>query len=415
MRLGRSLRESKLTCITQPLAAADAWSNRLISTDEFVWLLNSFEGRTFSDSSRGSMLGFTEIVRSFFPNGLPPLENTGHIGDIEFDHVCQLVQLKSPGNHVEFAGNEIVTVRQLEHIVQFDSPFRIEIHKRSSSLRMRQLAKVLVFSKFDELWAFASSLTVSQNELFIVADFTIGITRVFLIRSSNKGPSDLVFLSDFSFPKRAKSAISGYFMIVASAYGNSLILWEIIGGRIYRVFEFDREIRKIMADEQKGFWLVMDERILFLSIDGDICCSVDISIKVTALAVVPLFATEIIRSAFVGTEDGSLYLLNARVQEAAMDWKQLLSEHRCEICSIAIGKSLKEFISVDANNCAFLWNAIGLAPGNSLKGLQYSCAFCGDQDTVLDVCVSCGRTLCERCRWRNDGSRMECAVCFWLT
>jgi hypothetical protein len=64
-----------------------------------------------------------------------------------------------------------------------------------------------------------------------------------------------------------------------TAIERTLVRWEITRGIAHRVFEFDSEIRQVVADEKAGFWIITDRISEFMTINDLVIPSLTLSEK----------------------------------------------------------------------------------------------------------------------------------------
>jgi hypothetical protein len=415
-------RTSPISRMGPPNAMVESWVTGNLSDDELIYLLNASDGKSFADITRNPVLledaDVPEFMAEHFPAVQIPLETGGRnrgIGDIDLCHLCQPGRLKCAGSSVELAGTEAVRVGKFEHWSAGDSPVGVQIRKKAAMMQARISSKTWDFSLTDAMMPFATGLAIARNGLFVVVDFEFGLARTFYIQCGHQTTSAIVPLSELSVSATPKSAVSGYFWIAATAQRRKLIMWEVVSGTIHRIVDLTNDITQVVADEEAGFWVVTTGEIAFTSVHSQATYSVANSEKVSAFAVLPLPARERHRAAVAGTGDGRLYLLNVVPDEGLVNWKQLPSEHQSPIRSILATHNLKEFITVDATDHVTTWSAAGLGPRTTLRGIQLICPMCGNSDSPLEPCVSCGRGLCDQCRLSNEDGHPLCGFCLRFT
>jgi hypothetical protein len=394
-----------LSGIAGPAAATNAWVNGMIGEDEFRYLLRAFEGESFTDSRRQP-----DLARAIEL----PVQQPGvgrHIGDFDLWHASQDIGMSR--GRKQYAGNEIVDVEELQCVLPSDPGMIIEIRKDRASIVLRGASTKCASVSYSELYVFATSLSVSQNGLFVLVDLSLGLSRVFLVRCAAKETPELLPMSDFRSSSRPMSVISGYFMAAATASGPTVTVWEAVTGRACHTVELDSDVTQLAVDEESGIWVSTDSALTYFSINGDWKSTVTIPERVTCLTALQLKGSVEMRSAAAGTESGALYLLSPRQQDGIIKWKRLPSPHKVGIRSVIVNPSLQEFVSIDIGGYAFVWCGIGavLTPTPEQKTFSRVCAMCGEADRILEGCSSCHRSLCQRCAsWDEDG-HIFCGLC----
>jgi hypothetical protein len=256
---------------------------------------------------------------------------------------------------------------------------------------------------------------VSKNGLFLVLDFSFGLTRVLLIHYKKQLPVLVSILNDLSWISKPLSVVSGVFMIVGTAYANVLILWDAVSGRVHRRFEFARQIVLLEMDEEFGVWVVTQDEIVFAHINGEIVCRQKVEKVVTALAAVQLKGGIRDRVAIIGCETGEVALISARLDRKVLDVLLLPSEHEVAIREIAVGPKMREFLTSGADGKTFVWYAIGVHCQENLRiELFARCCICGAEKVKM-FCAECNRAVCRDCCYRvGELSKKMCGLCVSL-
>jgi WD40 repeat protein len=250
-------------------------------------------------------------------------------------------------------------------------------------------------STFDSLLQCASSLVVSRNNLFVVIDFEFGVSRTYRIVYSDGIPTGFRFVNDFSMKLVPRSIVSDSFWVAATASVNTLVIWEIFGGTIHRVVEFDEKITNIAFDECFGVWVATVTHIFFVSVNGDVIASSSIDQEVSALASFQMHHSHCARLAVGGSTSGGVWLLEPNFACRVVEFKRLPSEHRAQVCGIVIHPGNKMFVTVDEDGKCFVWSGIGVGGEGLAVEMYRACNVCGGAPEA--VCQSCLGGVCRRC------------------
>ena len=100
--------------------------------------------------------------------------------------------------------------------------------------------------------------------------------------------------------------------------------------------------------------------------------------KTTSIAPLQLHPADRDRTCIIGCENGRIYVVSPRVDEGTIDFKRLPSQHSCAVNRIALHPSLCEFVSIDVEGNAFVWNAVGLSAPPLKCSVFAHCATCFD-------------------------------------
>jgi len=335
------------------------------------------------------------------------------ISAIDFDkfQVCQRVTRKCANNHtLVFERNSIRKMKKLSAIIEAEKYTYVAIDKNqlTISLLNKQTGHVY-YSQQDALLVYSNGISVSDNGVFLVIDFEFGLTRAYRIVYENYNPSCLNMISDFSWSSEPKSTVSGIDWICFTSIENKLVMWDIIGGIVHRFSTFEEEIRFLSLDEEFGaIWVVFGAKVILISINGDLIASSELSQKITCIKSVPIPYDSIDRYAIVGFEGGDVMIISPVFYSKGMCTKSLPSEHKFPVNRITIHSSLTEFITIDENGEAFLWNAINIPSQVRKPTLFAGCPYC--QSAVVVKCVSCNRMICQKCM-SEQNPRSLCSHC----
>jgi hypothetical protein len=85
----------------------------------------------------------------------------------------------------------------------------------------------------ESAFAFATSLSLTSNGLFVFIDFEFGLTQCYRMHDAKNKPYRTNFLVDFSWEAKPKSSINGVHGWITSALGYTLAICHIFGGTIH--------------------------------------------------------------------------------------------------------------------------------------------------------------------------------------
>jgi hypothetical protein len=206
----------------------------------------------------------------------------------------------------------------------------------------------------------------------------------------------------------APSAASGVHALAASALGDSIVLWCMVGGAVHRVVNLGGRARAIAFDEDAGVWVATRTRGLFISPNGETLATTETPEEVSAIAALQLGRASSPRRALCGTVGGRIFSLAAMLATRAVDAVELPKVHSAPIVSIVIHPGKGAFVSVDADDQCFLWTAPG--SGDATKPGGEVCSTCARGAAAVGPCPSCGRAICRSCA----GAELRCPLCLAL-
>jgi hypothetical protein len=334
-------------------------------------------------------------------------DDSPHICDLDIRHVCQrLTVALSARQRPEFDSGQVVALGRLARVLSAAPRITLKLRPLRSTIAFHAGPKVC-FARFDSLFAFATSVALSENRLLLAVDFVFGLTRVYRIVYANFAPVGLEQLSDISWFERPVSVVSGFHLIVATALRDAVAIWDAVGGGLHRRVECGANVRVLAMDDEFGVWVALDHELLLLTVNGERVAAVRVPARVTALAAVPQKEETVCRAAVCGADDGSIWAVQCDMRE--IDWRQLPSEHVAAVVEIVVHPSLKAFLSVDDERGVWLWTAIeGRWMERFKPEAMDGCATCGANAKA--ACAACGRAVCPRCRCVT-GQRTLCGVC----
>ncbi|KAH0786455.1 Beige/BEACH domain containing protein [Histomonas meleagridis] len=308
-----------------------------------------------------------------------------------------LTSLKNSNNQQQQQVNTIAHSTSPNNLSQsdFNKTIIINVSRRYSKLSfVSDVTDKTLFYEYNFLYGYAESVSVSKNGIFFVINFTFGLTKAFKVIFKNNVPTSAKFISEFSVGPKPKSVISGIDWICATASLSKLVLWEMITGTTHRVIEFDDPISDLTFYEVSGLiWIGVGEMIVFLGINGQKLGFVDIGEKVTALTQIK--ESEESLSAFCGTDNGNLYVVNYSLKTRVPEFKQIESNHNCSIKRVIPQNKSGKVISMDAAGVVSQWNTDGmLDPDRS--SVFTSCAVC--TNPTQSICQFCNKPICELCK-----------------
>jgi len=265
-----------------------------------------------------------------------------------------------------------------------------------------------------DLFVYGSSLNVSHNGAFLVVDFQFGMSKVFRIIYNDSFPSTLVSVSSFNWESTPKSAISGTDWLCASAFCNTLVLWNVFSSLIHRVVEFKDDIRALSFDEVSSLlWLSASTHCFVLNMNGEILSKSKFDDTITVISVLNTGLEESKRSAILGTEQGIIYIATPSYDTAKIDYKKLSSVHSESITSIVISPLLNSFLSTDISGSIASNTAIGIKSQKMKLSIINKCPICLSTNQ-LTYCSSCNRAVCEKCLNTSQQESL-CQSCLAIT
>lgn len=325
-------------------------------------------------------------------------------------HVCQSIN-RSCAEHqtLLFERNTVRKISKLSARIEPTHPYYIRIDKRLLTMTMlNKETGQIFFSKMDYLMIFADAVSISANGLFLVVDFEFGLTRIYKINFIQSIPSDYSLVSELSWDLVPQSVISGIDFICATAVGARLVLWEFTYGSLHRYKDFDEKIQHISMDEKYGIvWIATDTKLMCFSLNMEMLAELSIE-NITCLEVVPHPSDCTERNAILGFENGGVAIALLRFDIKSFEIKNLPSEHEYPVDRIATHPSLEEFLSIDEEGNALLWNAFGVTGATQKLSIYDSCPYCGDK--VAAYCNKCNRTVCAHCMSESNPKSL-CAMC----
>jgi WD40 repeat protein len=330
-----------------------------------------------------------------------------HIGSLDSQYVCQKLRGSWGEGKTLFFRQE--GFRPLNKSAVLLCPGFAALVDRQSLLisivslqHGRDVAQVL-----DPSVSFASNISASDNGLFIVIDFEFGLTRCYRVFYARDEPTRLALVSDFTWSTRPLSGVSGSSGVIGTAVYQKVVIWELTIGTIHRIVDFTEEIRSLSVDDESGIWIVTDEKIYFVSMNGPVVAEATVHEKVTKIVSIPLRNSQPNRAAICGTESGNVFILEPKVLTGQIAAKKLSSEHQSPIDQIVISPSLKSFLTIDGDENCYVWTAIGMGGDPLRPSLFEACCLCCGEPNL--ICSSCNRAVCRQCV--AGGTDTRCCLC----
>ncbi|EAY13190.1 hypothetical protein TVAG_097580 [Trichomonas vaginalis G3] len=381
-----------------------------IEAEKFNQNLMNWVSRMFNIFPSSRRNSYTELTNE---DNERVSQNHSNIADLELFHVCQEINIKPKSYQtLLFERNTIRKIRNLSARLEASKPYFVKIDKRSLTLCCLNKQSGEIFClNVDPLLVFSCGLSLSVNGMFLVVDFEFGLSRTYRILYTDGLPSSIQMITEFSWGGRPSSCISGVDWIVATATENHIFIWEIFSASIHCDLEFNEKIEGLGIDEENGgMYVATEHQCFYYSINGVLMCKVPFEEHVTVLCPLQLHPADRDRTCIVGCQSGHIYLLSPRADEMRIDTKKLPSEHKSAVDRIVFHPSLCEFVSIDKNKTAFVWNAVNLGAHPQEASIFTHCATC--DGPALVKCSRCNRFYCNRCMCEN--TRQMCNMCVTL-
>ena len=333
------------------------------------------------------------------------------IADPNLSHVCQRLKHQCPkSSTLVEVGDQLMRVKRLT--VQINATHRVEIDKCSSSISiLSTTANRKVSTVTDNFLFFAKAIAISENQMFIVVDFELGLSRCYQVIYKQDQPQELLQISEFAWKGSPTSTVSGVHWLVASFVRNTLVLWDMFAGVIHRTVSFDHTITAASFDEHYGVWVATLGHGYFISVNGEVLASRPLREDITKIAPFQHHSLQENRSAVIGTAHGSVLIAVLRFDIRTFDVRKLPSEHKAEIDNIVISQSNKFFVTIDCNEIAYHWSAPGMNPPPLNLACYAHCVSCHAEVTHT-VCRSCGHAICQTCAIGEKCPYCVDLVCF---
>jgi WD40 repeat protein len=252
------------------------------------------------------------------------------------------------------------------------------------------------FSMVDHFFAFANSISLSSNHMFLAVDYEFGMTEIHRIHYHNGDPHRITRMSEMYWNGSCKSQVDGEHWVCATAGREQVVVWDIVNGWILRVLRPFTRVTGLALDEDfGGIWITADADCFFYSLNGKLLVKLTVKTPITAIVALPLPVSEIERYALCGGSDGTIFIVWPKLGLGTAAVRPLPSEHGTAIDYFAIHPDNKKFISVDKAGLPFVWTGLGL-PSSPMPLESYlGCALCGRQHGV--ICTNCARAVCPHC------------------
>ena len=360
-----------------------------------------------STTSASSSYYFNRSLSSSLSDFSSSNESASDIVDMNSNQFCQKLNVKVGNeNNIQFTQDGLKKMHL--HSVSISINWSVHIEHENLLLAFCSTTKSgYRKEKNDNYFAFASSINVSRNGLFLSVDFVFGLTRIWRIKYKDIYPSEIEQISDFSWSSKPTSLISGTHFICATRLETEVVIWEINGGTIHRILKFGTLITAMAMDDEFGaIWITTVNHGYYYSINGQRLAEIDFEkfdIKVTAMTAMPSNYADRDRTVICGCDDGKVLIATSRIETRTIDVKILPSKHSWKINRITFHPNRTSFLTTDISGAVFIWSA-GEKSVLPLKCFE-ECAICkGKPDKFCDCC---GRAICYNCA----GSKHKCIIC----
>jgi len=338
-----------------------------------------------------------------------------NIGYLDGFHVCQQTNRECKSHQtLLFERDTVRKIRNLSARLEQDKPYFIKIDQRRLTLSIldKETKKRVFCTVVDSYLAFACSLSLSVNGMFLVVDFEFGLSRSYRILYENSLPNNISVISDFSWSGKPLSVISGIDWIVATARKDHVLLWDLFSSSVHRDLLFNENIEAVAMDEENSsLWIVTATVAYYFSINGELLAKTSMPQHVTSLFSIPLPPTDRSRVAIIGCSNGQLFLVSPRIELCTIEIKQLPSEHHYAVNRLVCHPSLKQFLSIDKEGISYVWNAIGLTSISQKPKLYIHCSSCSME--AKEKCSLCNRAFCSHCM--SQVQKKTCSHCLALS
>jgi hypothetical protein len=245
------------------------------------------------------------------------------------------------------------------------------------------------------LFVFSRSVCGSRDGMFICVDYKFGLTMAFRVLYDKGQPASICPISELSYDGRGFSRVNGHHGLIATAFDKSVVLWEIFGGTIHRIFDCGCKVTAIDCDGS-FVWIAAGSKGSVYDVNGDLVGNFSCEDNVTVICCVE-------RRAVFGTMGGKLGLLEWDF--ALISKRMLPSLHASEIQQIVFDERFSRFMSIDSDGVKYMWYAVG-REGKRLNPDCYAdCCLCRRPGALL--CKSCHRLVCGYC-CGGDGRCLFC-------
>lgn len=440
-----------LTSFDSGEAAYQAWLQKSLPTQEFLYTINCLGGRSYVDlgkypyvpvlintegkSRTDESLPSTANTAGILCRVLPfryfaksdltsQISNLGEIpatilvlpellenGELSSDHsmpgpdfrhdIWRIREALSSHDHAEdvkqwvlsrFHIGETRTKMPQEAPEVLTGSTVINISRRKSKLAIvNNSTDKEYYSDTNFLYGHAESISVSTDGVYFAIDFAFGLTRAYKVIFSRGAPTSVRCLSEFSAGASPISAISGREWMCATASGKILVLWEIITGTVHRVLTFDAPVSAVAFDERLcAVWAGVAQQAVFVSLNGTILGETMLPSCITALS-----QNDEASSALCGTENGRLFTISYDITTSNILQREVSCEHDSRLTRILWQRDGGCYLTVDASGKVLRWNRDGTpAPGLATASLG-KCTSCGD--TTRAICQFCNKPVCLQC------------------
>ena len=323
---------------------------------------------------------------------------TRWVSDLDLTQLPQKLTFDGSGGTVYYSTGETLVKLPVLSVVPNHLPWMAVVLDRDmlclSFINVK--TNEVYFRKHSHLFLFASGISIAANGLLLAVDYKFGMTRVYRIFYKDNAPRMVRTCSIFGWNTKPKSIISGSDLVIASMCGPVLTLWNIFAATIHRVVKLDADIVCMAFDETvNSIWVMTQRKGVFMTVNGYILAEIEMTEIVTSIKVVRLPREEPRRSAILGTEDGSIYIVTPNYETRTVEMKKLPSPHTCAIKKVSLHSSNKTFVSISRDGLVCSWNSLGLAgPRLALVQIAHCCS-CENKATLY--CNSCNRGICADC------------------
>lgn len=380
------------------------------------FLQNALENPQF----RPSVINFAQSMFDFSPEKKVPKKHKPFVSIASPDimHFYQQVQIASNDSSSQqytlfFDNDRLIKSSPLSASLNSVRSAVVSLERSSCILRIYD-TKTLETSvqETNEIFSYASNLSVSENGILLCVDYEFGQTTVYKIIYTSNFPVSFDLVAKLSWESGSpRSTVSGIDWLCATTLDNTLVIWNVFTRRIHRMLTLPSQILFTAFDELvSGLWVVTNEKISFMDVNGTELVFMDLQTKVTAFTTVSLPFEGFKRSAIAGLESGEILLLSLNLEKMMIFSKILASPHTKAISQISIHQSLKGFMSIDANGSAYMWFGHSIGSPRLKQSLFIKCPICGGK--IVSYCEQCHRMVCEKCLVQGTNA---CSMCFAIS
>ncbi|OHS98267.1 hypothetical protein TRFO_35364 [Tritrichomonas foetus] len=284
-------------------------------------------------------------------------------------------------------------------------------------------SKKRIFEMHSKIFGRASSIYISQNNLFFSVDFDNGITHIYRILYDKKLPFKFEFVREISFENRQQTVLNGNDLLAGTFSGKVFTIWPFYRNSNemnHYTINFENEICFAQSDDESGtFWLCDQLNSCFVyGINGELFAQTKFDKNLSSFSVVPQPLSINKRCAICGFNDGSVSIispeltpenelnhsneLNHRENESGKEQlvpinvKLLGKCHNSKITKIFFHPQIYYFVTLDICDRACLWTHKN-SERPEIKDLENNsnCPICGQKASLF--CFSCKRAICTEC------------------